>query len=117
MSTRATILIESKSNNESLWVYRHCDGYPEGAGEDLKEHLKNHFGVYENSYNVATSLIKHGNYELTSDFHGDSEFVYKIDEDTKTLTCYAYPIEKHHKGFTWNEKDIVFTFDFKRRFC
>lgn len=39
MSTRATIKITER--NESFRVYHHCDGYPEGIGEDLKNYLSN----------------------------------------------------------------------------
>lgn len=33
MSTRATILIKEKDEND-IWIYHHCDGYPKGVGSD-----------------------------------------------------------------------------------
>lgn len=41
MSTRATVhfLYEEKDNPLAI-IYRHCDGYPDGLGEDLKTFLE-----------------------------------------------------------------------------
>ena len=105
MSTRATIRVED-NEGEGLWIYHHCDGYPQGVGEELKELLVK-VGKYADIYDVANYLFKYGkkygDYELTSDLHGDSEFVYNIDMGSRTLECYAYPFE---------EEDLEFTFDF-----
>lgn len=110
MSTRATILIKSEKQNEEIRIYHHCDGYPEGVGNSLKEYLKEQkdWWVYE----IANELIKgkckfksfnkyvsDQMYELTPCQHGDEEYAYLIDCDNKTLTCYK---------IGWNE------FDWKR---
>ena len=41
MSTRATVHFKSKGcKKPEAIVYRHCDGYPEGLGSDLKVRKK-----------------------------------------------------------------------------
>lgn len=39
MSTRATVHFRRKGTTRAI-VYRHCDGYPEGLGADLKAFLE-----------------------------------------------------------------------------
>lgn len=117
MSTRSHILI--KENGQEIKLYHHCDGYPEGVGADLKQFLKG-FACWNADY-IATDLVKgavqaqritgwkpdgdpiHGltsddGYEITTGVHGDEEYVYVIDCNEKTLTCYAMdwddPIEE-----------------------
>lgn len=107
MSTRATILIKEKDEKD-IWVYHHCDGYPDGVGTDLKHYLNT---LKYNWYaeDIANALIKgsavedDNGYQLTSCQHGDEEYAYLIDCDNKTLTCY----EMGWDQFEWNEKDIV----------
>ena len=91
MSTRATILIKSKRQNEKVRIYHHSDGYPEGVGHDLKEYLK---GVkWWDVYDIANELIKgkcgnkDGGYELTPCQHGDEDYdVKKMKQDYIRLT-------------------------------
>jgi len=112
MSTRATILIKSEKKKESVRIYHHCDGYPEGIGSDMKDFLETI--CYWDVYEIANDLIKGrcgilvGNrrddgYELTSCQHGDEEYAYLIDCDTKTLTCYEVGWDE----FEWDERKIV----------
>ena len=69
MSTRATIII--KDSSETLYFYRHSDGYPETTGNDLKEFCKEYdfdSGRFRN--NPAQSagwLIVHGYYKMRED--------------------------------------------------
>ena len=111
MSTRATILIKSKEQNEEVRVYHHCDGYPDGIGIDMKAYLKT--VAYWDVYQIANDLIKGecgmvGNrhddgYELTPCQHGDEEYAYLIDCDNKTLTCYEVGLDE----FEWKDEKIV----------
>lgn len=75
MSTRANVIIKDK--NDTLYFYRHSDGYPEETGESLIEFIK----IYEKGarLNVAQSagwLILHGHAE-----YRDSSLT--ITKDTK----------------------------------
>lgn len=98
MSTRATILIQSKERNENVRIYHHCDGYPDGIGSDMKAYLKTITQTQWDVYEIANDLIKgkcgmvgkhpDDGYELTSCQHGDEEYAYLIDCDAKNLKCY-----------------------------
>ena len=107
MSTRATILIKEKDQKD-IWIYHHCDGYPEGVGSDLKNYLKTQkYGWI--SYEIANDLIKDradlkdDGYELTEAQHGDEAYGYIIDCDNKTLKCYKIGYDQ----FEWKQKDEV----------
>ena len=120
MSTRATILIKSKKENEEVRIYHNCDGYPDGIGSDMKRYLKS-IGFWD-VYEIANDLIKgkcgmvgthpddgyeltypDDGYELTSCQHGDEEYAYLIDCDSKTLTCYEVGWDE----FDWKDENIV----------
>ena len=111
MSTRATILIKSAEKKESVRIYHHLDGYPDGIGSDLKAYTSTL--RWWDVYGIANDLIKGrcgmvGNspddgYELTSCQHGDEEYAYLIDCDAKTLTCYEVGWDE----FEWKEENIV----------
>ena len=113
MSTRATILIRSKQENEEVRIYHHCDGYPDGIGSDMKAYLKTI--VLWDVYIIANDLIKgkcgfvggktdYG-YELTPCQHGDEDYSYVIDCDNKTLTCYKYKIGHGWEKFDWKDEN------------
>ena len=111
MSTRATILIKSKKQNEQVRIYHHFDGYPEGVGADLKGYLKTL--QWWDVYDMANDLIKGKcgivdrkpdmGYDLTSCQHGDEEYAYLIDCDNKTLKCYKVGWDE----FEWKEENVV----------
>ena len=105
MSTRAHIRIESKDDNEVVFLYHHCDGDPDCVGADLKRFIKR-VGKYDwDVYEIANKIL-HGEvtsysffskkydpdlyYELTSDLHGDEDYLYLIDVDSRKLICYSY---------------------------
>ena len=94
MSTRCNILIKDESTQ--LFFYRHSDGYPECAGESLKQfcegykkHLRNNVtqsagwliihGSKEYSGSNASYGWKVGAYEPTDSIHWDIDFLYEID--------------------------------------
>lgn len=113
MSTRASIII--RDCNQTIFLYRHSDGYPGATGESLKTFVK---GYQDGSmrtdaqqsagwlilqghleYNESASLAlkpnpkdsyggwKVGAYEPSDSLHGDVEYIYVIDLEAKTLTC------------------------------
>ena len=100
MSTRATIKITEKK--DTIRIYHHHDGYPEGVGHDLKKYLGNiRYGW--DAFHIANDLIKledDDEYELTPCIHGDEEYLYLIDCDKKELTCYAM-------GWDESEESII----------
>ena len=98
MSTRANIII--KDEHDTLYFYRHSDGYPDCCGEDLKEFVKGytssvmrlnvmqsagHLIVRGRDEYLKDDLLKDHNawkvgaYEPTTDIHGDVSFIYTID--------------------------------------
>ncbi len=96
MSTRSTVII--KDTYETLYFYRHSDGYPEHTGEDLEEFVKGYTrgemrrsaqqsagwliirGCEEYKKDgIAGQSWKVGAYEPTSAISADCEFVYLID--------------------------------------
>lgn len=95
MSTRSNIAIISKE--ETKVIYHHCDGYPEGVGAELlDEHLK--VLDDETPSKFANALMaRDASYQYTNGrLHGDIEYLYVVDTDKKTLTCYSLDI--------WNTK-------------
>lgn len=92
MSTRASIRITE--GDGQILLYHHCDGYPEGVGSELKEFLKER--KYWYAERIAQGLVTMKNqwndfpYEPAICLHGDEEYVYVIDCDKKTLTCYLH---------------------------
>lgn len=92
MSTRANIRITE--GDGQILLYHHCDGYPEGVGKELKEFLK--FYKYWDPERIASDLATMKNryekypYECAICLHGDEAYVYVIDCDKKTLTCYSH---------------------------
>ncbi len=109
MSTRACIKIRERvktNDSDNGWVeciiylYHHCDGYPEGVGKDLKKYLAEVVSKWAwwSPEDIATSLVRgaikdnEGNadmgYEVAICEHGDCEYGYEIDCNNQTLTCY-----------------------------
>ena len=44
MSTRAMIAVQMNGNGSYFLYYRHCDGYPEGLGQELADAIKKGVG-------------------------------------------------------------------------
>jgi hypothetical protein len=72
MGTRCNIKI--KTGDTTLWIYRHWDGYPAATGNDLVRKLVN----VKSADEFITKLINDDNYEVTTDQHGDIEYLYNI---------------------------------------
>lgn len=105
MSTRCNVLIEDEYDKQ--WFYRHSDGYPKVTATSLKTFIKwlTEGRIRDNVLQGASWLIIIGNteydgmkepvdsfygwkvgaYELTSDIHGDIEYLYKINLKNKTV--------------------------------
>ena len=109
MSTRANIIIKDAYN--TLYFYRHSDGYPSVAANSLRQFLRWVIDgkIRSNASQAAGWLIllgadeygsfinegsprwwKCGAYEPTTDIHGDVEFIYIIDLDRRAMSVYEY---------------------------
>ena len=72
MGTRCNIKI--KTGDTTLWIYRHWDGYPAETGVDLATKLVH----VKNANEFIAKLLKDGAYEVTTEQHGDIEYLYNI---------------------------------------
>lgn len=94
MSTRAHIRIQK--GNRAILLYHHFDGYPEGVGADLRDYLSKNFPGRWYDEEIANSLVKQlhdlkdDGYEITTCIHGDEEFLYVIDCDSRKVLCYPH---------------------------
>lgn len=104
MSTRANIVIKKTTHNDRVkyyQLYHHCDGYFEGVGCDLQNIMNKvmeepadkrkdilssplSLAVYINEYDDSFE-IEEDNLNL----HGDIEYLYVIDINAQTITCYS----------------------------
>ena len=90
MSTRANVVI--KTQHDKLWFYRHSDGYPEGAMPTLQKFIgwvregKSGYAKLDTIKDLPDWKV--GSIEPTTRIHGDIEYLYVIDLDKKTISCY-----------------------------
>ena len=103
MSTRATVWI--KSENEERFLYHHCDGYM--LDEELDPILKGlepeEWTVTDIAEEIIRKYEEYGRHKV--DWVGwDSEYVYKIDVDSKTLEKFECGINDTDNGDRKDEK-------------
>ena len=86
MSTRSNILI--KSGNTNIWIYRHMDGYLSETGYNLAvtlAHSKSYTDFMNSllsyKYEPTTFSKALPVYEITTEQHGDIEYLYKFEFD------------------------------------
>lgn len=90
MSTRATVCLKKASAKEEAYLYHHCDGY--ALDEDLDDVLKN---LPNGAWNVKDLVERIIDYDDVYGHHcvtsvgWDSEYVYVIDLDERTLKKYG----------------------------
>ena len=86
MSTRSNIIIKNGKTN--ILLYRHCDGYLTGTGQDLHDDLKSSYfvsysGVDLKNYNIAKFteklLNQDSNYRIDNQLGGDIEYLYTFE--------------------------------------
>lgn len=87
MSTRSNIIIKNGKTN--ILLYRHWDGYLEGAGQDLHYDLiSSNFAIEDKeNFNISkflNKLLEDGSsYRIDDQLGGDIEFLYTFQfEDT-----------------------------------
>ena len=89
MSTRSNIIIKNGKTN--ILLYRHCDGYLTGAGQDLLDDLSNsdfeekpYFDNIAENFDIAKFLKKllnceNGSYRIDDQLGGDIEYLYTFE--------------------------------------
>ena len=87
MSTRSNIIIKNGKTN--ILLYRHCDGYLRGAGQDLLDDLRSSYFVYNDGYEDKINfdiakftkklLNQDGDYRIDDQLGGDIEYLYTLD--------------------------------------
>jgi len=88
MSTRSNIIIKNGKTN--ILLYRHCDGYLVGAGQDLHNDLSNsdfeqepYFDNIAEYFNIAKfteKLLKQDtDYRIDNQLGGDIEYLYTFE--------------------------------------
>jgi hypothetical protein len=123
MSTRSNIIIKDDYN--SLYFYRHSDGYPECTLDDLKEFSKGYNKHLRNSATQSAGwLIIHGHtdfkaqnyldynwkvgsYEPTNSLHSDIEYFYIIDLVRMVISAYEYDYNKENSLDAQNQEPII----------
>lgn len=90
MSTRATIKIQHE--DETYFVYRHCDGFPEDVLPDIEAAIKRNASLSCAEPGHLVSLLlgmtfrpehRIQSYEMTPCFHGDESYRYFVTWDGK----------------------------------
>ena len=82
MSTRSNIII--KNGRTEILLYRHCDGYLIGTGQDLHDDLSNSdFDNVNGYFNLAKFtkklLDQDTDYRIDNQLGGDIEYLYTFD--------------------------------------
>ena len=82
MSTRSNIII--KNGRTEILLYRHCDGYLTGTGQDLHDDLSNsdfdNVGQYFNIAKFTEKLLSQNtDYRIDNQLGGDIEYLYTFE--------------------------------------
>ena len=121
MSTRNNVVIIKKieNSNDLMYntMYRHCDGYPTGAGQILQDFLNTVAKDSNNDVDDFANRIHRYDIDFEKEgsilcCHGDIEYLYLINLDNSTITCYNigfidYKIQLMHPERFVNFKDLV----------
>ena len=103
MSTRATVWI--KSENEERFLYHHCDGYmlDEELDPILKRLEPEEWTVDDVAEEILREYEDYGRHKVDG-VGWDSEYVYKIDVDKRTLSKFECGINDTENGDRKDEK-------------
>jgi hypothetical protein len=90
MSTRAMIAVQMQYNSPYELFYRHCDGYPEGLGQELVDSLRK--GVHLKG---VKELIEHVGAKAENRFVPKPEEAFtKVQGDLEWIYVIRNPYEK-----------------------
>lgn len=88
MSTRCHLVVKGKGF-EKAYIYHHCDGYPDGVGAEIVEEMKKYDNPEWRVNEVVNEILSiNDEYQLDTDIHGDEDYIYLIDCDSKKIECY-----------------------------
>lgn len=116
MSTRCNIIIKKENDsNNIIYVYHHCDGYPEGVGEELKNIISNHYTeAFINPSSIEQLLYEYsgsyGAYEETDNIHGDIEYLYILtvmDDLRVKYQCIDVPLMEDYNYKTLENCTLI----------
>lgn len=96
MSTRCNLLVQDNVKGEHI-LYRHCDGMPDSAGEEIKKFLKNYVKNTDTPYNhedISNGIIDDLGFEDEGTVAGDINYFYEIIVHPNTIfyTCWHVPV-------------------------
>lgn len=96
MSTRCNLLVQDNVKGEHI-LYRHCDGMPDSAGEEIKKFLKDYVKNTEIPYNyedISNGIIDDLGFEDEGTVAGDINYFYEIIVYPNTIfyTCRHVPV-------------------------
>lgn len=114
MSTRSNTRI--KDGDNVVILYKHHDGYPEGVGKYLTDILKKYgFKLFKNSDYLSvlnSEDCSFTGFEEDDYYAGDSEYIYTIDLDKKTLSYIdKYPCDDDFEFDKIDEMDSKILYD------
>ena len=113
MSTRCNIIIRKENNPDNpIYVYHHCDGYPEGVGSELKDIISNHYTeAFINPSSIEQLLYKYDSqYEETDNIHGDIEYLYILtvmDDGRVKYQCIDVPLMEDYIYETLKNCELI----------
>ena len=116
MATRCQIKVTYLQ--QSVLIYHHWDGYPEGVGFDLIKRQKN---LKTWNGNVITNaLVKDLNddYEVAYEVHTDLDYWYEIDCNRKTIRCWkvkGYLLSDHAEVEKGEEINFIPVVDLRKK--
>lgn len=96
MSTRCNLLVQDNVKGEHI-LYRHCDGMPDSAGEEIKNFLKEYVKNTDTPYNhedISNGIIDDLGFEDEGTVAGDINYFYEIIVHPNTIfyTCWYVPV-------------------------
>lgn len=98
MGTRCNVKINDKEN--TIWIYRHWDGYPNCTGAELKTILEETKPENANRLAELLTTILKDDYRYTNSQHGDIEYLYEINISENEIE-----MRTTHLDFVLNEKE------------
>lgn len=107
MSTRCHTIVTK--GNKKAYLYRHYDGYPSSAGQDLKNFIRDDFDEID-GMSVNDFAVELHNYEEFFEFendsvHGDEDYIYFVNLSDRTIKTYRV---KEGRDATENPEDLDF---------